>query len=314
MLQLSTNPQETITSNIWETWQTAGYTTRPNSLTWIELNNLTGYFLKICTQKQLDYQSFDFKNILDKTLNYYENQSAIDEALGNPVENEEEYKKYMASIADQAEAEIKTSQQLTEQNQQLEKQNKKLKAKETETINTQQLKDEIKQINQNQAAILNKLEQLPHLAVQIEALKKSNKFKDLGNALSPVTIQPNKAASDPDIPKEPAHYTYHGVGAEFCQNCGSKLDAQAVKCWNCGAPIKESTKTLFQKIPEILKPKHKIRPLDAFAGAMIALVWLAVTYGALTNGAITWITITAIAFWWLLFVIVFRLVAGGLLD
>lgn len=314
MLQLSANPQETLTSKIWEAWQTAGTTTRPNSLTWIELNNLTGHFLKLCNQKQLDYQNFDYRNMLDSKLNYYENQSLIDEALGNPVENEEEYKKYMATIADQADTEIKTAQVLAEENMQLEKQNKKLKAKETETINTQQIREEIKQINQNQATILNKLEQLPNLGIQVEALKKSQKFKDLGNALSPVTVQPNKATANPDTPKEPAHDTYHGKGAEFCQHCGVKLEANAVKCWNCSAPIKEDLIKKIISIPEFLKPKKQLKFLDLFAGAMITLIWIATTYGALTSYAITWPIVIGLAIFWLTFVVVFRLVTGGLLD
>ena len=45
MLQLSDNPQETLTNNLWQQWKSVGYIERPNSLTWMELNNLTGYFL-----------------------------------------------------------------------------------------------------------------------------------------------------------------------------------------------------------------------------------------------------------------------------
>jgi hypothetical protein len=318
MLQLSPNTQELLTNKVWNNWQNAGYTTKPNALTWVEVNNLSGHFLKTCRDKQLDCQDFDFQNIIDHDLNYYENQSAIDEAIGAPATDEEDYKKYMADIADQAESEIKTANELTEKNLALEKQNKKLKAKEQETIDTQQLKSEIKQINDSQAAILNKLEQIPNIAQQIEALKKSDNFKALGNALNPIANPPSKPVktltNDGD-PSKPAHYTYHGQGAEYCKYCGNKIDADTIKCPNCGAPVKEDkTKTLSQLIPNCFKPKAPVSFLDAFAGAMVTLIWIAVTYAALTSGAVTWITVIAVAFWWLLFVVVFRITVGGLLN
>jgi hypothetical protein len=282
MLQLSVNPRETLTAKVWETWQKAGYTTQPHSLTWIELDNLTGFYLKTCTARNIDYQAFDFLSLLDSKLNYYENQSAIDEALAGSLTEEEAYKRYEADM------------------------------------NNQELKEEIKQINEIQATVINKIEQIPNIIQLIDALNQSQSFQSLGKALSPLinpSSTPIKTMTNDGDPNKPAHYTYHNQGAEYCKYCGIKIDADTVKCPNCGAPIKEDKPvTLSQLIPECFKPKKPVSFLDAFAGAMVTLIWLAVTYGALTSGTITWITVVAVAFWWALFVVVFRIVVGGILN
>jgi hypothetical protein len=283
MLQLSDNPQETLTAKVWEQWQKTGATTRPHSLTWIELNNLTGYFLKTCTAKKLDYQAYDFLSILDSKLNYYENQSAIDEAIAGPLSEDEAYQRYEADM------------------------------------NQQTLKEEMQQINDTQAAAINKIEQTPNLPQLVEALNQSQSFQSLGKALNLIVNpppKPIKTMTNDGNPDKPAHYTYHGQGAEYCKYCGNKIDAGTIKCPNCGAPIKEeeNNKTIYDRIPECFKPKKPIKLLDALAAIMLTTIWLSVTYAALTSGSITWITVVAIAFWWILYVVVFRIVVGGILD
>jgi hypothetical protein len=300
MLTLTENPQETLTNKVWEQWKKLGYTERRNALTWLELSNLAGHFLKLCREKQVDYQEYDFRNLLDHNLNYYENQSGITEALGG--DNEEAYRAYMTKIADEAEKEIESTQDLAQKNADLKKQNKKLRKKETETLNAQEIKQEMQQISQTQATILNKLEQLPNFEKQVEALKRSNNFKDLGNALSPATNLTRTLTNDGD-PNKPKHYTPHGKGAEYCQKCGVKLDADAIQCWSCKTQIKE---------PQ--KPKRKIYFLDAFAGAMILIIWLATTAWALQSYGFSWALTIMLAVFWIVFVVVFRLFAEGLLN
>ena len=313
MLTLADNPQETLTGKVWEQWKIASYNDRPNSLTWLEVSNLTKFFLKMCREKNLDYQAFDYKNMLDPTLNYYENQSAIAEAVGEPLSaiEQEAYKQYMDKVASEAQDEIETADSLAEKNAKLEQQNKKLRAKEAETLDSQQIKAEIQQINQNQAAILNKLEQLPHLHKQIEALKQSPSFQDLGHALSPVTTKPVRTLTNDGDPNKPPHYTPHGTGPEYCQYCGVKLDANAVKCWNCNAPIKQPKKPALIALVEVLKPKNKSAS-TMFAGAMVLVIWIAATGWMLTNFELTWITVIGIAVFWMLFVVAYKIVVGDL--
>lgn len=314
MLTLADNPQETLTGKVWETWKGRGLTDRPSSLTWLEVSNLTRFFLSTCREKGLDWQSFDYRNILDPTLNYYENQSAIAEALGGPLSEEDEasYKDYMAKLAVEAEQTIQNEDQLSEKNMQLERQNKKLKAKEMESLNSEQIKTEISQINENQAAMLNKLEQLPYLSAQIKALQQSQNFKDLGNALSPVTTKLVKTVTNDGDPSKPLHYTNHGTGLEYCPFCGVKIDADTIQCWNCKAHLTD--RKLDLKIPKFLKPKKPIKPLDAFAGSMVFIIWLAATGWILQSYALDFILAIEIAVFWIVFVVAFRVVAGGILD
>jgi hypothetical protein len=302
MLTLCENPQETLTNKVWDQWKKLGYTERHNALTLLELNNLAAYFLKICREKKVDYQEYDFRNLLDHNLNYYENQSGIAEAIGGADTDETAYKAYMAKVADEAENELKSSQELSQKNADLEKQNKKLRAKETETLDTQQIKQEMQQISQTQASILNKLEQLPHFQKQVEALKRSENFKDLGDALSPATKPVRTLTNDCDTSK-PLHYTPHGKGAEYCQQCGVKLDAGAIQCWNCKNQIKT-----------VPKQKRKIHFLDAFAGIMILIIWIATTAWALQSFGFSWALTIGLAVFWIFFIIVFRLFAEGLLN
>lgn len=86
MLKLCDNPVETLTESLWKKWVSAGYTTQPNSLTWMEVNNLSKYYVQLCQKTGADYRDFDFETILDHTLNYYENKSLIDNTVGQPPE------------------------------------------------------------------------------------------------------------------------------------------------------------------------------------------------------------------------------------
>ena len=86
VLTLAENPQEKLTGNLWEKWKTAGYTDQPNALTWMEVNNLAGFYLKTCRAAGADYRDFDFETLVDHTLNYYENTSMIVNAIGQPSE------------------------------------------------------------------------------------------------------------------------------------------------------------------------------------------------------------------------------------
>jgi hypothetical protein len=122
--QLCEDPTRTLTDKIFNAWSKAGYTNRPYALTWLEVNNLTKYFLKICREINRDYQEFDLSNILDHTLTYYENQAQIENELGGL--NSDSDKEYYNKLLDEVEPELKTMEQLEEKNAELERKNKKI--------------------------------------------------------------------------------------------------------------------------------------------------------------------------------------------
>ena len=145
--------------------------------------------------------------------------------------------------------------------------NKVLKSQETQ-LNTQELKEQIQQVQTTQATIMARLEGIPDLKEQVAALRESKIFKDLGKALTPFTE--NKPAK----------------------------------------PFKPQKQL---SLPAWLKPKQ-VKPLDIFAGAMTFLVWIAVSGWLLSSFALSWGLVAGVASFWLVFVVVFRLVVGGLLD
>lgn len=151
--------------------------------------------------------------------------------------------------------------------------------------------------------LVHSLRQLPTIKRRIEALKQSENFRDIGMLLTEAIN--NSEATDT------LYYT--GKTPEHCAYCGAKLDREVnpTNCWNCGAPIQQPPK---HQIPECIRPKKRIKPLDAFAGSMVFVIWLAASYMIVTGGEITAWTVIGLAVFWVFFIVVFRLVAGGILD
>jgi hypothetical protein len=273
-VSLTENPSDGLTNKLWEQWSKDGIHSR--YLTWIELNNLAKYFLKICKQKELDYHEFDFYTLIDSNLNFYENRAELDNQLGQPETSEKEQYDKLKDYFNEEQAKEFTEQERTtiediqQQNQTVEKKlNKVLKTQET----TEQFKDQIQQIRNTQNIIMAKLDNLPNLENQIKALLKSQSFKDLGNALKPAIEQ-----SKPTPPPKPAK---------------KQIDLSL----------------LF-----LLIPKLKMRSLDSFAGAMVFLMWIGFSWGILENITLSWPCIAALGVLWLGFIVAFRLVVRGILN
>jgi hypothetical protein len=102
-LAITETVEDNLANSLWHKWKTQGTQTR---LTWLEVQKLAGHLTKTCKEKELDYQEFDFSAILDSKLNYYENFSAIDEAIEGPARLTD--KDYMAVISREAEMELQT--------------------------------------------------------------------------------------------------------------------------------------------------------------------------------------------------------------
>jgi hypothetical protein len=269
--------EDTRTSNLWEQWKTQGTYTR---LTYLDLHNLACYLTKRCNEKGKDPQAFDFQAIIDSKLNYYENQSAITEAIEGPGSDseKEQFEKLKDYFNEEQIKEFSTEdrtviEKLEQKSQTAEKKLKQIlktqEAQQETQLDTNQIKEQIRQIQNTQDRIMSKLENLPNLDQQIEALLKSKNFKDLGTALKPFT------ENKPEKPPKP--------------------------------------KKQFS-FPAWLKPKQQIKLLDAFAGAMATLIYLAASGWILSSFSVSWSLIAGLSGFWLSFVIVFRLVVGGILD
>ena len=284
MQKLIENPQENLAKNVWEKYQATSYAKKPYSLTYIEFNHLAGFFLKLCQEQNLDYQAFDFSNIIDFKCNYEENKSAIAETIGTPAQNESEkeaYNKLKDYLTEEQLAKYTTEEksiieEIQQKNQNLTKQfnriDKKMEAQENQGLDPQQIREEIKQIHADQAAILNRIEGLPNLDQQITALLQSNNFKDLGIALEPIK----------NIP-------------------------QAEKHVNPKTPFKLSKLTAWFKTKQV-------KPLDALAGAFTLIIWLAASAWIIQAFTVTYACVIGLAVFWLFFIVAFRLMIGGIID
>jgi hypothetical protein len=284
MLTLGENPKEVLTNIVWEKWELAGYTKQPYALTWLEISHLANFFLKICREKNIDYQSYDFSTIIDYKLNYEENKSTIVETIGEPEAIEEkeaanklrdyftedqlkEYSNKERSIIE----EIQTDHQNL--NKKLNQITKTLKSQETQ-IDPEELKHELEEMNHVQTLIYARLEQLPNLDQQLTALLKSDKFKDLGKAIQP--IRPNITE-----PKEPT--------------------------------IEKQPKPKISDLASWFKKKH-IKFLDAFAGFCTTVIWLGASYGIMQSYGLSWVSAIGLGIFWIFYVIAIRVLTGGLLD
>ena len=67
-----------LTRQTWQHWKR--HSIKPN-LTWLELHKLAEHLIRKCREHGADYQTLDFKALLDSTLNYYENLDALDVQL-----------------------------------------------------------------------------------------------------------------------------------------------------------------------------------------------------------------------------------------
>jgi hypothetical protein len=67
--------EDELTRSIWISWQDP-------KMTWLEVRNLAGYFVKQCKENNLDYKAIDIKSALDSKLDYSENLQIIDDLLG----------------------------------------------------------------------------------------------------------------------------------------------------------------------------------------------------------------------------------------
>src|SRR5208283_3089355 len=159
---LSESVSDTLTNRVWKTWEHDGIKNR--FLTWMELHRLAEHFLKICKEQEHDYQEFDFYTLIDSNLNYYENLAELDNNIAQPKEaTEKEASNKLKDYLTEEELKKYTSQErsviddITTKNESLDKKlnklNGKLKAQELQQLDTEEIKKQIKQVQNDQAAI-----------------------------------------------------------------------------------------------------------------------------------------------------------------
>jgi hypothetical protein len=304
-VQLCENTPKLLTDRVWEAWKSTGITSR--YLTYIELRHLTEHFLKICREQSRDYREYDFYNLVDSNLNYFENRAGIEneigglnsEAEGSAVNKlkdyltEEELQKYSVS-------ERSILEKVEQRNNVLERKVKKMSDQEK---TQEQIKKDLETNRNMLDTIMASIERLPNIEKQIAALQKSESFKDLGEALSPVIIA-TKPEEDRPLSRQ-VQAIKQQTPLKQPNNTEHKPETASE------API-QPQKTLT--IPEFLKPKHKISPLDYFAGAMTFIIWVAISGWLIQSFGLTWGLTVGLAMFWITFIVVFRLMIGGILD
>jgi hypothetical protein len=278
MLTLSEDVSRTLTDRVWDDWQKTGINSRYMSL--VEIKHLANHFLKMCREQNRDYREFDFYTMVDSNLNYYENLAELDNQLGQSQEvKETEASNKLKDYLTEEELKAYTPQQKTvidnieTKNQTIEKKlsklTKKIDAQETQQVETNEIKEQLEKLHNDQAQLIAKISNLPNRDQMIEALIESKAFKKLGEALKPITItQPQPT------PKTKKQHS----------------------------------------LPTWIKPKHEIRLLDAFAGIVTLIVWLAATGWIIQSFSLTYASIIGLSIFWLGFVVAFRLMIGGILD
>jgi hypothetical protein len=260
---LMENVSESLTKNLWQLWKTNHIETK---MTWLEVQKLAQQFIKMCQEAQVDHQAIDFINTIDSKLNYHENLSSLDNEVyrfANPQ-----------SALDAMGEDYKTAEELKEKIGTAETKNANLKRKitiqkENQIFDNQEIKDEIKKVQDQQSRIITALSNLPNLEQQIKALQESSSFKDLGKTLSPII------ETIPEKPVKPKrHYS----------------------------------------LPKWLKPNQEVKLLDAFAGALVFVLWVAATGWMLSSFGFSWGFVAGLAVFWLVFIVAFRVIIGGILD
>jgi hypothetical protein len=274
------NPQETLTNQLWNQWKSYGYTSQPRALTWMELNHLVEYFLKVCREKEIDYREYDFSTLIDHKLNYEENKSILFDTIGNPYsEEEKEAANKLKDYFTEEEMKTYTPQQktviddLTAKHETLNKKVNNLTKKmdsQTQTIDPEALKHELDEMQRTQTQIYARLQNIPDMEHKISALLNSQSFKEIGHALEP--IAPKVTATE--IKPQPRN--------QF-----------TLKNW--------------------LRNKH-YKPLDICAGAFTFIIWLAASGWIIQAFNLTFASAIGLAVFWLSFIVVFRLMIGGILD
>ena len=278
--------------------------------------------------------------VIERATQLFMQEQARYPGLGETTPELSELKE--AGFLDKAKMELMSNEYERPDPKMVEEVFREMDSEKTETLNAEKIEALAKQQKENTDKIMARLEAIPDLDDMIKAMQKSKIFEPLGTALKPLSethnthhAKPQQAEPDvelipgqgwvnkndprykqeitqpqPEQPKQPEPKT---EPLKQCANCGRyTLKPMDITCSFCGAPV-EPKKPLF-RIPDWIKPPHQIHALDVFAGIMVTIIWIAASAWMFTTFGFSWGLVIGFACFWLVFVVVFRLVIGGILD
>lgn len=278
-VQLCEDESKTLTDKIWDQWKATGVTNR--FLTYIELKHLTEHFLKLCREQNRDPREYDFANLVDSNLNYYENQAEIENELGglNSIKETEavnKLKEYLTEeqLAEYTPTEKNVIESIENTSRSLEKKiGQMAKKMETQTIDPEALRHELDDMQKVQSQIYARLEQIPNLPQLVAALEASKNFKKVGEAIRPIT--PNLLEAKPVLP----------------------------------APKRKK-----RSIWSVFNSDVELSFLDKIAVGCTTLVWAGLTYGACSSWGLSWQVGVGMALFWIFYPVAIRIITNGALD
>jgi hypothetical protein len=236
----------------------------------------------MCREQERDYREYDFYTMVDSNLNYYENLAELDNQLGQ------------SETVKEKEAANKLKDYLTEEQLNEYSATEKNVIEEVQTTN--------KTLQKKIGQITKKLEAQQNQQIDPEQLK-----HELEEMTRVQTLIYAKLEQLPNLDQQISAL----LQSSRFQDLGRALQ-----------PIKPSIKEPSPEKPN--KPKlsglsvwlkrKQIKLLDAFAGAVTSVIWLAVSGWVIQAFGLTYLSVIGLAVFWLGFIVVFRLMIGGILD
>ena len=288
-ITLSEDTSRTLTDMVLNQWKKDGVKSR--FLGWVEIHHLAEHFLKICREQNQDYQAYDFYTMIDSNLFYEENRAQIDNQIGGLLSEketeatnklkdyltEEEMKAYTPQEKTVIESVETTNKTLTKKLGQI---TKKLESQQTQQFDTEEIKRQIKQVQNDKATIIAKLAAIPDLDNKIETLLASPSFKDVGKELKNIIQKQTQLTEKPTQTKP-----------------------------------KKPHKPISQHITEIAAfiPTGKTI-LHTFAGTLILTAYVAISALTIQSFNLSWGWLLALAIFWLSFPLTVKIINKAVID
>jgi hypothetical protein len=277
-IQLSEDQTKILAERVWKTWDSNGLKSR--YMEYLDVYNLAKYFLKICREQKRDSREFDFPNLIDITLRFEENRAMIENELGGLNSEIEK------------EASNKLKDYLTEEKLQ------EYSVKDKSVI------EELQTSNQN----LN---------------KKINQVVKQYKAHETQTLDAEELRKE--IEKYNENLTLMNARLEQIPNLAQLV--AALKASENFKPVGKAIEPILKTIPEptpqpkkevkkqsFWHPKQQIALLDLFAALCVTLMFVGFSYGLVNWIGLTWGLIVWLPILWISYVVVVRLVVGGILN
>jgi hypothetical protein len=189
---------------------------------------------------------------------------------------------------------------------------------QNESLNAEKIEELKKQQKENTDKIMARLEAIPNLDDMVKAMEKSKSFQQLGQALRPLSAtkaERQRVAENIKMELIPGQGWVNVNDPRYKQPEATPIPQPAIVQPEPPQRIEKPQQPRREfHLPTWLKPQRKLSVLDSFGAAMVVLIWGAATGYFLTSYALNWLTLIGLGAFWLVFIVVFRLVIGGILD